>query len=445
MNEIRTTIAVAGAGASGMAAAIAAAGRIGGSRVLLLEKNAEAGKKILATGNGRCNFTNRLCTAADFSGAYQTLPGKQEAEAGFPGSVMAQAPPQRIMEFFETIGVLSREEEEGRVYPYSGQGASVRRALCCELERLGVKCLAGSAVKKAELLSKAEIQDKTDLRGREKFRLTLENGAAVRCEKLILAVGGKAGCQYGSSGDGYRLAQSLGHRIIKPIPALVGLLSREPFLPGVKGVRVRAAAKLYRDGRLLCGDRGEVQFTENGLSGICILNMSRYVRYSGNPQTAPEHYTVKLDFMEGKSAGEVLDMLLARRKYLAAREAPVFLDGILPEKLAAAVWERAAEKDSGRVADITDRQLECIAGELKAFAVSIDGTRSWKDAQVTAGGVDTEEIFPDTLGSRIVPGLYLAGELVDVDAPCGGYNLQWAFASGLTAGSAAAENEVQES
>lgn len=428
MDEMRAKVAVVGAGASGMAAAIAAAEKIGGHGVLLLEKNSEAGKKLPATGNGRCNFTNRTCTAKDFMGEFVS----QTECAGFPEAVLRQNPPERILEFFERIGIPAREEEEGRVYPYSGQGAAVRRALLWELARLGVELRTDSTVRKAEVLPGGG------------FRLVLGNGDTVCCQTLILSMGGKAGCQYGSSGDGYALARSFGHQIVKPIPALVGLLSEDPCFAKAKGVRVRAKAELVLDGCPLQSDSGEVQFAENGLSGICILNLSRYVRYSGNPQNAPEHYFVRLDFTEGKPQEEVRSMLFARRMNLSDRKASLFLDGFLPERLAFAVLERVCCREQAEkktVAELTDEQLCRLSDQLTAFEVGISGTRSWKEAQVTAGGVSVREVRPDTLESQLVFGLYFAGELLDVDARCGGYNLQWAFASGLTAGAAAAQSQ----
>lgn len=448
MTGMGKKIVIAGAGASGMMAAIAAAGGLSemdgeqgqdaGERgqdkgpaggygfarpedICILEKNERAGRKLLATGNGRCNFTNAKCTSWDYSGAFLL---KKET-SGFPDSVMVQAPPKRVMEAFFRMGILPREEDEGRVYPYSGQGSSICQALYSKLASLGVEIRCGSVLKRAEALPGGG------------FHLTLRDGSELTCERLILAVGGKAGCQYGSEGDGYALARELGHRVVKPIPALVQLTADDPDLPSLKGVRVKARAALFEGSEKIRDDRGEIQFTEDTLSGICIFNLSRYVRYSGNPVSAPERYHVGIDFMEEYPEETVLAILRLRQEYLGQREARAFLSGVLHEKLAAVFMQKLGIPAGRKTAELREEDLAALAAMLKNFDVKITGTKSWKDAQVTAGGVDTAEIHRRTLESKLIPGLYFAGELIDVDAPCGGYNLQWAFASGMVAGKAA--------
>lgn len=429
MEELRKKIVIAGAGASGMMAGIFAAGELGdGSGVLILEKNDKAGRKLLATGNGRCNFTNAKSTSWDYSGAFL----QRKETSGFPDGVMYQAPPKHIMEVFFKMGILPRIEEEGRVYPYSGQGASVCQALSAQLEGMGVELRFKSVLKKAE-------------RSSEGFRLELSDGTKILCEALVLAVGGKAGCQYGSEGDGYALARGFGHSIVKPIPALVQLTTEDKSFPRLKGVRAKAKVTLYEGERKLKEDKGEVQFTENGLSGICIFNLSRYVRYSGNPMNSTEKYTVRIDFIDDYPSEGILAFLRIRQEDIGSRPASSFLDGILHEKLAAVFLSRAGIRAEKAVSGLNEDELISLARELKGFEVKIAGTKSWKDAQVTAGGVDTSEIDRKTMESKLVSGLYFAGELIDVDAPCGGYNLQWAFASGLVAGRAAAggRNETE--
>lgn len=415
MKEIKRDLVIVGAGASGMAAAVAAAEGLGAGRVLLLEKHERPGRKLLATGNGRCNFTNMSCTARDFS-------------SDFPAQVMEQLPPRAVVSFFSKLGVTAREEEEGRVYPYSGQGACVCQALVSALDLRGVELRCNSVLKKVE-------------REGGGFLLSLSDGTKLHCKKLILSVGGKAGCQYGSEGDGYSLAGALGHTVVKPIPALVQLTAEDSCFSQLKGVRARAKAGLYLFSQLVCQDEGEVQFTETGLSGICIFNLSRYLRYTGNPLNAPERYTVQLDFLPEQSPEETLLLLRHRQEDLKKRPARLFLDGLLHHKLAPVILDRAGiSKAEGLLTeDITGEQLQQLAQLLRGFGAAIIGTKSWKEAQVTAGGVSTLEIHPVSMESKLVSGLYFSGELIDVDGPCGGYNLQWAFASGYVAGSAAAE------
>lgn len=415
-------IVIAGAGASGMMAAAAAARKLGsGEDILIIEKNEKAGRKLLAAGNGRCNFTNVKCTAKDFSGGF--LKGSEHR--GFLESVLYQAPPNRVMEEFSQMGILPREEEEGRVYPYSGQGASVCRAMLFELKRQRVEVKYKSALKGIACNDGG-------------FRLTLEDGAQILCGCLILAVGGKAGCQYGSEGDGYHLVKDLGHTVVKPIPALVQLLSDQKSLAELKGIRARAAVALYEGDQKIKGDRGEVQFTESGLSGICVFNLSRYLRYTGNPADGKERYHAVIDFMEDYGEEDVLAQLRARKDSIGDREASAFLEGILHDRLGAALIGRAHIPKETKTSALNEKQLLALTHELKHFDVPIVGTKSWKEAQVTAGGVDTAEIEGKTMESKLVSGLFFTGELIDVDAPCGGYNLQWAFASGMVAGRAAA-------
>ena len=437
-------IVIAGAGASGMMAAVSAAKELGsGEGILLLEKNEAAGKKLLATGNGRCNFTNARCTSWDYSGAFLN----KKASSGFPEGVLYQAPPKRIMEEFARMGIVSREEEDGRVYPYSGRGVSVCRALLRELERLGVGIRYKSALKKLEPLCQTaeRLGGKQDWRDPDDadFALMLEDGSSLVCRRLILATGGKAGLQYGSQGDGYGLAKMAGHTIIKPVPALVQMSTDHRDFPRLKGVRAKGRVLLYRGEEKIAEDTGEIQFTEDALSGICIFNLSRCVRYEGNPMDSGEKYSVKIDFMPGFTAEGICGLLRARRQNLAHWDASLFLEGLVHENLSA-VLMKSCGAGGGKVGDLLEEQLKSLSKELKGFYVKVTGTKSWKDAQVTAGGVDTDEVERKTLESRRISGLYFAGELLDVDAPCGGYNLQWAFASGIAAGKAAAQSLAEE-
>ena len=370
-----------------MAAALSAA-RYGAAKVRLIEKNSEPGRKLLATGNGRCNLTNTGC-----EGAGDTL------------------------DFFEGLGLLTRVEEEGRVYPYSEQASAVQEALINEL-----------AYRKVEILCGVEVQaaEKAD----SGFNIKTSDGKSFRSDALILATGGKAGPQYGTTGDGYRFAKAFGHTVVRLMPSLVQMVSEEPFTKELKGVRAKGQAELVREGRVVDAETGEIQFTEEGLSGICIFNLSRkYVRGD----------IIRIDFFPRYREEKLEEILSKRAGILGNRSMAQFFIGILQKKLIPVMLDILCLDSNQKAAALGPKEVKRIVRLLKGWDIPISGTKGWKEAQVTMGGVDLNEIDPATMGSRLVPGLYFAGELLDFDGKCGGYNLQWAWSSGRIAGKAAAE------
>lgn len=368
-----------------MAAAISAA-RPGAKTVRLIEKNNILGRKLLATGNGRCNLTNRNCRDAE-----------------------------ETLRFFAELGLLTRSEEEGRVYPYSEQAAAVQEALLSELLELGVEILYDREVKNLE-------------RHQNGFQIMTDK-EQLFSEAVILATGGKAGPQYGSTGDGYRFAKAFGHQAIRLMPSLVQLVSDQPFFKELKGARAKGQAELLRGDEIVDRETGEIQFTEDGLSGICIFNLSKeYVRGD----------IIRIDLFPDYSNVALEELLSGRRKTLLGRDVSGFFSGILHKKLIPVVINELSLDGKRTAADLTPWEITGIAELLKGWNISITGTKGWKEAQVTAGGIDLAEIDLNTMESRLVPNLYFAGELLNVDEKCGGYNLQWAWSSGLTAGKAAA-------
>jgi len=375
-----------------MAAAVSAA-RLGTGRVLIIEKNDILGRKLLATGNGRCNLTNVSCPDAE-----------------------------ETIRFFSGLGLLTRTEEEGRVYPYSEQAAAVREALIGELNNLKVIIRCGIEVKAVE---KAEGSG---------FRIITE-GDSLYSDAVILSTGGKAGPQYGSTGDGYRFARAFGHKVVSVRPSLVQMVSAEPFFKSLKGVRAKGRAVLCRtDQASGCGqavDRedGEIQFTEEGLSGICIFNLSRsYVRGD----------YIKIDLFPDFDGEALWEILTKRAEALKGRSLTEFFTGIMHLKLVPVILNLLSLDGDRKAASLTDAELSEAVRLLKGWEIPVTGTKGWKEAQVTAGGVDLAEINRDTMESLYVPNLYFTGELLDVDGKCGGYNLQWAWISGLAAGRSAA-------
>ncbi|MBQ3661669.1 MAG: aminoacetone oxidase family FAD-binding enzyme [Firmicutes bacterium] len=406
-------IAILGAGAAGLMAAIAA--RRTGARIAVLEKNEYAGRKLYATGNGRCNVLNRTAAAEDYRSG-------EEHAAAFAADVFAQCGPAQLQTIFESLGLDTVEEGEGRLYPRSLQAASVVRAL--ERGAFGKIPDCGDS---AELICGFEAKEaRRDPDG--SFCVTAADGRDIKARRLLLASGGKAGIQYGCDGRGLKIAESLGHRIVRPIPALTGFVCEETdVLEKLAGVRVRGTVGLYAQQTggapvLLSKDTGEIQFNKDSVSGICVMNVSGYYRRRGG-----EKFFLSLDVLPELDETALAEKLAQRKASLG----DYFLDALLPEKLAAAVME-LAEKEG--------QTPGSIARLLKTLSFTPVASKGWKDAHTTSGGIALDEIDPGTMGSKLVPGLYAAGEALDVDGPCGGYSLTWAFASGWIAGQNAARN-----
>jgi len=367
--------AIVGAGASGLAAAISAAAA-GGAGVVLFERLPRAGKKILATGNGRCNAGNIHALAHDYHNRAFARPALEQFD---------------IRAFFRSLGLLLREDAEGRLYPRSNTAASVLDALRFGALRAGAEIRCDTAVR--------EITPT-----QEGFLL---NGS-IAARRVIVAAGGCAAPAQGSDGSGFVLLRQLGHSIVEPRPALAALRCQSPLLKMLKGLRCHAVIAIEQNGRVCSNTEGEVLFTEDGISGIAAMEISRCA--------APGTEAV-LDLLPEMTIEEVRALLqeLAR----TCPEQP--LAGILPKRIGEAVL-----RQSERGGD--------LAACVKRFVFPVTGTRGFANAQVTAGGADVAQFNPETMGSRLHKGLFACGEVLDVDGGCGGFNLQWAWASGYLAG-----------
>ena len=379
MSAVCYDVVIIGGGAAGLAAAITYQKREPHGRLLLAEANDICGKKILATGNGRCNISN---LSAD----------------GYQG----------IKDFFGSVGVLFRIEDGGRAYPMSGQAASVTDALMCAIQRLCVEVRYGA---RAVRLEKGMSGDA----GEEGFTVWFEDGSSARAGSLLIATGGKAGPQYGCRGEGYAFARSLGHGVESIRPALVPLMyadREKERLAGLKGVRIRSRAELYVNGRRAGASEGELQFTEYGLSGIMIFDLSLAMPKSileGRPRTE-----VAIDFAPGEEASS-LERLIRENEGL-------WLSGVAGRKLSELLVREAGE-DAVR-----------ISGLAKNFVVQVGGTKGWKEAQATLGGVLASEVNGQTGESLLCKGLFFAGEVLEPVFACGGFNLSHAWSTGIRAG-----------
>lgn len=397
-------IGIIGAGASGMAAAIAASQREN-TQVLLFERQARVGRKLQATGNGRCNLSNYR----PFDHAYH---GENPEFANRALQIFDVA---ETMYWFAQLGLYMVREESGRVYPYSDQANSVVDVLRFALNRENITLLTGFEVTRVR---------KTDAG----FQIE-GNGEIYTCDKLIVACGGLAGTKLGGSMSGYQLLRSFGHKITKLRPALVQIKSNWSGCAALKGVRANCHAVIYHDGELYSESKGELQFTEYGLSGPVIFEISRDVC-----QTRGE-WICKLDLLPELDSQQVFNHLKQRCKTDLLTDE--LFTGVLHNRLGRVVTQSAGIRNGIKIADLRDDELMQAVNTAKALEISVTETLGMEHAQVTAGGACTAEFDPSTMESKLVPGLYACGEVLDIDGDCGGYNLQWAWSSGLLAGNCA--------
>ncbi|WP_312694453.1 NAD(P)/FAD-dependent oxidoreductase [Caproiciproducens sp.] len=405
-------IAVIGGGASGLMAAAAAAQECGKkhihAKIAVLEANPRVGKKLLATGNGRCNLTNSNADITHYHG-----------DTALAAPVLDKYTPQKIISRFASFGLLCKELDEGRVYPYNLQASAVLNILRFQLDGLGVETVCDFAV--------ASVQ-----KSASGFTI-FSDSDKVGAKRVILACGGKAYPQLGSNGSGYQIASSLGHSVTALFPALVQVKTDPRRAKPLKGARSAGTATLLLNGKPIKTVSGEIQFTENGLSGICIFELSRLVGEAGGAQKAE----ISLDLLPEYSAEEILSMLRNTKEVLGNLPAGDVLSGCVHKLVGREVVRAALMQTPGRAVELKTAELVSIADRVKNFRFEVFGTLAWKDAQITAGGVPLRET-DENLQSRLCPGLYLAGELLNIDGDCGGFNLHWAWDSGITAGSAAA-------
>ena len=397
-------IAIIGGGASGMAAAIRAAGSPE-HHITLLERQDRVGRKLLATGNGRCNLSNTDAAPEHYHGA----------DPSFTGPALAAFPPARVLEFFASLGLLTREEYGGRVYPRSDYAASVLDVLRFGLEQPNISLLTGVAVKSVA-------------REGQGFLLRWDGGQ-LRADKLIVACGGCAGAKLGGVSDGYTLLSQLGHSRTALYPALTQLRTAPDFPRALKGIRVTAALSLLRGEHRLARTVDDVLFTDTGLSGTASFALSRFAAQEPG-------LTAALDFFPDLDSGEVLAGLRLRRGLFGDKPANQALTGMVQTRLGQMLCKAAGISGGDKLADLSDSALEALAGLVKDLRLPVTGVSGFDTAQVTAGGIKTAEFDPATMASRLVPGLYACGEVLDIDGDCGGFNLHWAWASGLLAGGA---------
>lgn len=400
-------IAVIGGGASGLMAAITAAKE--GAEVFIIEHKDQAGKKILSTGNGRCNFTNLLQEPICY----------HSENVGFPWKAVEKFNAQKTIAFFLELGIYSKNRN-GYLYPQSDQASAVAQALRLEAKRLFI-----------DLKTATECQD--IIPKKKGFSICTDKGTFT-ADKVILAAGSKAAPSLGSDGSGYTLAKKLGHHIIPVLPSLIQLRCKETFYKKIVGVRVNGSVSVYADGQCIASDQGEIQLTSYGISGIPVFQVSRYAAIGLYHKQSVK---AVLNFMPDFTREQLFSFLKKRIAARPQKNGEEFFVGLFHNKLIPVFLSKAGLSDREIVGNWNDGTIEKLIQAIQQFETIITETNPFEQAQVCRGGIDTAEVM-ESMESMYVKGLYFAGEILDVDGLCGGYNLQWAWSSGYIAGMEAA-------
>jgi predicted Rossmann fold flavoprotein len=400
----KTDMIIMGAGAGGLMGAIVQARK--GKSVLLLEQNTKVGKKILVSGNGKCNITNKNISPQRF---YSNNPL-------FVDEVLQGYDFKKVEAFFDSIGLALVEGKEGKMFPLSLQASTVVELLLYEAQKWGVEILCDC---KVESIKKAE----------NTFRVQTSQGMKIS-KALLLASGSVAFPQLGGSSVGYDLATALGHTLITPYPSLVTLCSDETWVVEVAGVKIAGIAKLYANGRYITEKKGDVLFTKYGVSGLAILDLSREVSLR---LANYEYCELSLDLMPLWSKERLTTLLLKRIDSQSDKPIHLWLQGILHKKLTAIIVKQSKSKvikESG----LNRKEINKLVHAIKNLKLSITDTKGFSSAEIATGGIDTKEVNPQTMESKRIKNLFFAGEILDVDGDRGGFNFHFAWVCGLRVG-----------
>lgn len=379
--------------------------------ITIYEANSRVGKKILVTGNGRCNISNENMDASFFRGSTELF-----------ASVYERFDREDLLRFLHDGGLFTRTDYAGRIYPLSNQASSVLDFLRnqCQVNRIAIETDCRIVSVKKEASGEFVLNDR------------------FRADVVILAAGGKAAPVHGSDGSGYELLKSFGVELTHLLPALTGI-NLTGFTKALKGIRAEGSITLRSAGHTLAASRGEIQYTDYGLSGIPAMQISRFAAEALYHDEKVDAY---VDSLPGVSKEEFTECVFALRKKDPERSVEDVLAGFIPKKLGSYLSTTVSVPPVKSIGSVYDRSIDKLIAAVKKSKYAVSSVRGFADAQVTAGGVPASEINHETMGLKKVPGLYVCGEIADVDGDCGGYNLQWAFSSGAVAGISAVQERI---
>ncbi|MBP3329971.1 MAG: aminoacetone oxidase family FAD-binding enzyme [Clostridia bacterium] len=387
-------VAIIGGGMSGLVSAIEVKRNYPEKSVVIFEKLDRVGKKILATGNGRCNLDNLTATKEDYN------------SPSFVSFTLEKYTPESNLDFWKSLGLLTVADSEGRVYPRSNSASSVLDALRFETEKLGIKII----------FEKAEKLDKKDV-------FIINNN--IKAEKVIVCCGGCSSPSQGSDGSGFRLLKTFRCRNTPLYPSLVQITTDTRFTKPLKGVRVKGRLTLTEKEKFIGKADGEILFADYGLSGIATMDLSRFLRKVSDIQNARIYLDMACD-MEEK---ELLSYLVSHRNKNSHLECENFLSGILPKAMGKTIMKKCGIFLGDEAGKLTDKDIKNIIENIKNLELKVTGTKGFEFSQVTSGGIDLKEVDKFTMMSERVNDLYFCGEILDVDSRCGGFNLHWAVSS----------------
>lgn len=407
----KVRVAVVGGGASGLAAAVTASGRFGRGSVAVIEKQAKTGRKLLATGNGRCNIGNRNLSRRNYHGDKKII-----------DSVLSGFDTDKAISFFSSLGLLIREDSEGRLYPYSNKASTVLDCLRYRLMQNGAEEICDFHIN--------SIHKENDT-----FIISSDDNDIIFANNIIFASGSAASPSLGADTSGYSLLKKAGLKPAPLFPSLSPVPCSEKF-KALKGVRARGTVSLFADNKKIAEKKGEIQFSDKGLSGICVFDLSRYVNefFALGSVSGREckKLSLSVDLMPETDRDEVFAYLKKCRRIFGGESSELILSFAFDKKLAGVIAARAGLK--GRTcSSLNDQQLRMLADEIKELCFTPECLSGFETSQVSAGGYDSKTVDPETLMCRKIKNLYICGELLDADGDCGGYNLHFAFGSGIRA------------
>ena len=400
-------VIIVGGGASGLIAACALSGK---KRVLLLEKQARVGRKLLSTGNGRCNLTNLNAVPENYHGSRAAA-----------AKALEKCPPKDVLAFFEELGLPAVADSEGRMYPMSNQAASVLDALRLYADEAGCETITDCGVESIQ-------------KNKNGFNVRCSEGRAFQSKYVLICTGGLAAPKLGACGDGYKMLEAFGHVSVPKLPAIAALKTPPELVRSLKGQRAECAIALTANGEVLREERGEVLFAETGVSGIASMQLARAC---GEAMKEGKKCAVHIDFLPGQDAFE---LLCDRAEKLPKRAMEDFLNGIVSKRVGMALVKQAGIEMTRTAETLKTKEIRALAALMNGWTIPVTGVQGFDQAQVTAGGISLKDFDWNTMQSKRVPGLYAAGEVLDVDGDCGGFNLQWAWSSALIAAKAMMEN-----